>query len=231
LRLARARASGKFTAVQRAELADLEAVVPAVGPAVGPEADASETLVQEIRHCGRLPGRVRSTEPDQIAECSLAKRLAKARTHGRLTAEQEAELGVFADRALQPLQEVEAPPDPMDPFANVAGKRHEQDLLMMTHGLRSKPLLRRVQHYKRHVSAPLLQNRPLAQQYEDQILATASAASGLAMYVSGDDIAGDVLRVSKDQPLLSGPLVCQLCGADFVYEQVFASAPGEGARW
>ena len=81
---------------------------------------------------------------------------------------------------------------------------------MMTHGLRSRPLLRRVQRYKRYVSEPFLQNRPLVQQYKDQILAAASDASGLATYVSGDDISGDALRVFKDKPLLSGPLVCQL---------------------
>ena len=92
-------------------------------------------------------------------------------------------------RALQPLQEIDALPDPLNPFADVAGKRLEQDLLMMTHGPRSRPLLRRMQRYKRHVSEPLLQSRPLVQQYKDQILAVAPAASGLATYASGDDIA------------------------------------------
>ena len=37
-------------------------------------------------------------------------------------------------------------------FANDAGNRLEQDLLMMTHGLRSRPLLRRMQCYKRCVN-------------------------------------------------------------------------------
>ena len=64
---------------------------------------------------------------------------------------------------------------------------------MMIHGRRSRPLLSRMQRYKRRVKEPLLQNLPLVQQYKDQILAVASAASGLATYVSGNDISGDVL--------------------------------------
>ena len=40
--------------------------------------------------------------------------------------------------------------------------------------------------------------------------------------MSGDDILGKALRVFKDKPLLSGPICCQLCEADFVYEQDFA---------
>ncbi len=55
-----------------------------------------------------------------------------------------------------------------------------------------------------------------------RLFTAASAASGLATCVSGDDILGDALRVFEDNPLLSGPLVRQLCEADCVYEQDFA---------
>ena len=40
-------------------------------------------------------------------------------------------------------------------------------------------------------------------------------------YVPGDDIAGDSLRIFDDSPVLSPPLVCQLCDAGFITESDF----------
>ena len=51
--------------------------------------------------------------------------------------------------------------------------------------------------------------------------ATATAARE-GTYVPGSEIDGDELRTFRDKPILSGPLVCQLCEADFTNEKDFA---------
>ena len=38
----------------------------------------------------------------------------------------------------------------------------------------------------------------------------------------GDEIDGDELRNFADEPIICGPLVCQLCHKDFISEQAFA---------
>ena len=37
-------------------------------------------------------------------------------------------------------------------------------------------------------------------------------------YVPGDDIAGDSLRIFDDRPIITPPLVCQLCDVSFISE-------------
>ena len=38
----------------------------------------------------------------------------------------------------------------------------------------------------------------------------------------GDEIDGDELRKFSDDPIICGPLVCQLCSKDFINEKAFA---------
>ncbi len=106
-RFARKIASCTFTSAQEAELADLEAVGPeaAASETAGgaPQPAASETLTQEICDFGRLPRRVRGTEPDQIHERKLAARLAHIRASGEFTSAQEAELAALEAIGSRPL--------------------------------------------------------------------------------------------------------------------------------
>ena len=113
--------------------------------------------MQEIQILGRLPKHVKGTSEAQTAGRNLAKRLNKARAAGRLTAEHEAELAKMMERELGNLSEAESPPDPLDPFADDAGNRLVQDLLMFAHSIRPRPLLRRVARYKRYMNEPALQ--------------------------------------------------------------------------
>ena len=83
--------------------------------------------MQDIRTFGRVPKAVRGNDPEQVAERNLASRLRKVKQAGRLTPEREAELASF--REMGPCGEADAAPDPLDPFAEEADSRLEQDLL------------------------------------------------------------------------------------------------------
>ena len=50
----------------------------------------------------------------------LASRLRKARAAGHLTDEHEAEIAAMKEKELGSLEEADAPPDPLDPFAEEA---------------------------------------------------------------------------------------------------------------
>ena len=179
-------------------------------------------LMAQIRVLGKVPRQVKGAEPAHIHERLLFKKLCRSRKAGQFRPEDESELIEMEARSFGPLQEAEDPPDPLDPFADEAENRLEQDLLMMSHGLRSRPLLRRVQRYKMHMNHPALQEKPLVRQYKEQVNAAASSANGMTQYVAGIDIDGDALREFSALPLLCGPLVCQLCEADFLYDADFA---------
>ena len=104
--------------------------------------------MQEIRDLGKLPKEVRGDSAEQVKERNLSKRLRLryASRRSALTAEQEAELTGLREREVGPLAEVSAPPDPLNPSADESDNRLEQDLLMLESGMRSCPLLRRLQH-------------------------------------------------------------------------------------
>ena len=111
-----------MTAEHEAELTAMNGDAPQLAEAAA--------LMQEIGTFGRLPKEVKGTSEAQTAERNLAKRFNKARAAGRVTAEHEAELAKMMERELGNLSEAESPPDPLDPFANEASNRLEQDLLM-----------------------------------------------------------------------------------------------------
>ena len=56
--------------------------------------------------------------------------------------------------ALGTLEEAYAPPDPMDPFAEEAANRLEQDVLMATNGIRPRTAMRRIARYKKYMAQP-----------------------------------------------------------------------------
>ena len=74
-----------------------------------------------------------------------------------------------------------------------------------------------------NMSEPALQQTSFVLQFKDLVNAAAAVALGLPQYVPGMAINGDALREFSSTPLLCGPLVCQLCEAEFLYDDDFAS--------
>ena len=150
-----------MTAEHEAELTAMD------GEAHGDATQLAEiaALMLQIRTLGRIPKHVKGTSETQSAERNLAKKLQKARAGGRLTAEHEAELAKMMERELGGLSEAVEEPDPLDPFADEASNRLEQDLLMFAHSICPRPLLRRVARYKRYMSEPALQQTSLVLQF------------------------------------------------------------------
>ena len=125
-------------------------------------------------------------------------------------------------RATQMLEEAEQPPDPMQAFADEACNKLEQELLILSCGDRTRSLLRRLKQYKDFVQDAASKDTEFAKKYAERILQVASSSSpGPATYIPGDEVAGEELRSFSDKPILSGPLVCQLCEADFTNEKDF----------
>ena len=116
--------------------------------------------MQDIRAFGRIPKEVRGSSEAQLQERRLAERLRRAKQAGLLSAAQKSELAELKASELGGLAEAEAPPDPLDPFADDAANRLEQDLLMFSNGIRTRALQRRLRRYQRYVGDPALQSRP-----------------------------------------------------------------------
>ena len=183
----------------------------------------TDELMQKIRHLGRLPQEInhhKKLNESERAERALGEDLRRATASGHLSSEDHAEIANLRELDLV---EVNAPPDPMDPFAEEAANRLEQDLLMFSNGIRPKMVQRRVARYKKFMGDSALQETAVVKKYRDQVLQASATSAGLAQYVSGADIQGDELRTFSDEPIFTGPLVCQLCDdADFLYEPDFA---------
>ena len=65
---------------------------------------------------------------------------------------------------------------------------------------------------------------PATARAENVVQAAINAATtpaGVGTYVPSSEIDGDELRTFADDPIISGPLVCQLCDADFISEKSF----------
>ena len=130
-RLRNARNTGRFTALQEAELKTIAGDAPQLA-----EEDTVTSLMQDLRSFGREPKHRRGNDPEATTERNLASRLRNARNAGRLTADHQSELTTLKQQELGVLQEASLPPDPADPFAEEAENRVEQDLLTMTNGIR-----------------------------------------------------------------------------------------------
>ena len=91
-RLRNARATGKLTDENEAELAGIDVEQPAD--------DVATRLMQEIRRLGRVPKLSKGKLPEQIAGRNLASRLRKARATGKITDEHESELASIMERQL-----------------------------------------------------------------------------------------------------------------------------------
>ncbi len=106
-------------------------------------------------------------------------------------------------------------------FADEAANKLEQDLLILQHGTPTYRVKERARRYQDYFNNPLLRNTPIVLKYMDQVQSACSAQRGVPAFVSGVEIAGDALRTFQKTPVLTGPLVCQLCDADFTNEADF----------
>ena len=188
--------------------------------------DAKATTLAAIRNLGRMPQRhpkATEEEPELLAEHRLATSLKHFRTVNKLTAEEEQELGHLEAAGLE---DATAAPDPDEKFAAEAANRLDQTLLMLSDGICTKAVLQRARTYKRLLAKPGAHLTQWAQTYGQRIEAAviqggALQPAALPCYTPGREIAGDELRTFSAAPVISGPLVCQLCTADFAFEGAF----------
>ena len=75
--------------------------------------------------------------------------------------------------------------------------------------------------YQKFIADAAAANTEFAQKYKERILNAAASTACEGTYVPGSEIDGDELRTFADDPIISGPLVCQLCDADFISEKSF----------
>ena len=113
-------------------------------------------------------------------------------------------------------------PNPMEGFAEEASSRIDQGLLMLESGIRTKELLRRLAVYKELVSTASAQHEEFVQRYAKRVRQASATLAGKSCYVPGSEVDGDELRVFSARPIITGPLVCQLCESDFLTEEDFA---------
>ena len=126
--------------------------------------------MQRIRALDRVAKGFYIPTDEHREEYLLARELRGKRRRKELSAEDEAELALIRERTLGPLEEADAPPDPMDPFADEAANRLEQDLLMASNGHRKRAVLRRISQYKTFMNDPALQEKPVVQMSKEQVL-------------------------------------------------------------
>ena len=160
----------------------------------------ADTLMQAIRTLGRLPKETRKAPKD---ERQLAEKLRRARRAGQLSGEEEAELAAMSANEIGTLEEADAPPDPMDPFADEAANRLEQDVLMATNGIRPRTVMRRIARYKKYMTQPAALQMDFVQKYKDQVVQAAAASCVGTPYVAGDEIEGDALRSFSEDPIIT----------------------------
>ena len=193
----------------------------------------AEALVKDVTALGRWP----SDSKNNPNERSLIRRIRELRDAHASGALQSALDGAaqptviaqledlqrkfLQEAADRMLEEAEDAVDPMLAFADEAHNKIEQELLILAFGNRTKSMLRRLKLYKAFVQDPTTSETEFTKRYGDRILHLEREASGCT-YIPGDEVAGDELRSFADKPILSGPLVCQLCKADFTNENTFA---------
>ena len=89
--------------------------------------------------------------------------------------------------------------------------------------MRTKQVMRRIHRYKTYFDEPGVQENALVLQYKHQMDRASQTFTGCRCYVPGDTIEGDALRSFASEPIVTGPIVCQLCDdASFLYDDDFA---------
>ncbi len=83
-------------------------------------------------------------------------------------------------------EEADSPPDPMDPFADEAANRLEQDVIMATNGIRPRAVIRRIARYRKYMAQPAALQMDFVHKYKYQVAQAAAASCVLTPYVAGD---------------------------------------------
>ena len=193
----------------------------------------AEALVKDVTALGRWPLDIKNNPTERIlirrirelrdahASGALQSALDGAAQPTVIAQLEDLQRKFLQETADRMLGEAEEAVDPMLAFADEAHNRIEQELLILAFGNRTKSMLRRLKLYKDFVQDPTTNETEFTKRYGDRILHLERQASGCT-YIPGDEVAGDELRSFSDKPILSGPLVCQLCKADFTNENTFA---------
>ena len=111
----RLRSARRYSLLSESQLAELAELAATDSPAQVRAAERVDTVMAEIRALGHIP---RLYGP----ELALANRLREAQKNSVLSESQLAELAEIARSTIDPLPELDAPVDPLDPFADDAAK-------------------------------------------------------------------------------------------------------------
>ena len=88
----------------------------------------------------------------------------------------------------------------------------------------NRRVMQRLARYKKYMTQLGAEELDVVQKYKDLVLQAAASSTAPARYVPGEEIQGDSLRSFSMEPIITGPLVCQLCDdATFVYDADFAA--------
>lgn len=158
---------------------------------------------------------------------SWQNKLCKARKSKQFSPEQGAALQALQQtemdaRTTARIAEAEDTPNPKEGFAEEASSRIDQDQLMLESVIQTRPLLRRLAAYKDLVSRLSAHHEEFAQRYVERVRQSSATPAGKSRYVPGTEEDGDELRVFSERPIITGPMVCQLCESDFLTEKDFA---------
>ena len=132
----------------------------------------NDCAMRGVRELGRRP---KESVKSPLEERRLATRLRKAKRRGKQSEEQKEELAAMSAKELGSLEEVDLPPDPTDPFADMADNRLEQDLLMVRNGLIPKKVKQRMTRYRKCLTHPGACSA-IVQKYKDQVFQAERAA-------------------------------------------------------
>ena len=81
------------------------------------------------------------------------------------------------------MEEAEALVDPLDPFADEAENRLEQDMLMMARGIRPRVVQRRFQRYLKYCADLVPSTTVAVLKHQEQVDGVVFTPTGLAQYV------------------------------------------------
>ena len=115
------------------------------------------------------------------------------------------------------------PGNPMEECYEEGENLLQQTLRQAKCGILGKAQRRRLEQYRRHLDVSFMR------EHAEAVMEALSSASGLPVYVPGDEIRGDALREFADVPSLTAPLVCMLCNPNASDPDCCGASGGAGA--
>ena len=186
-----------------------------------PAQEAELQVLQQAARDARAEARIAQ------AEELMQQKLCDAWKAKKFSPEQEAELKALQQaekdaKDAADIAEARDKPNPNEGFADEAHNKIDQDLMMLENGIRTRDLLRRLDKYKVLVFSPSAQHEEFAEEYAERVREALAMSAGKSRYVPGIEVDGSNLRSYSASPIITGPLVCQLCESDFLTEEDFA---------